>query len=502
MKKIVLLILVIAAAMAAEPHAVTASEVQYFDQIEVPYRPTTYPSSLQFGDKGVKVEMSLINRHTESLHNLSTQLLVTGPFKGVKTTDSITRIDPSERATVFYTFDIDDDAEPGEYLITHVIDMVDYDGNKLRAIRTVAFSVSHTQRLEVKEIDMPEMLPGQTADCRVTFENTGDLLADDVRVVLTPSNASSIEIVPSEKRLGDILPGETADAEFRVKAAKYASAKDYTISLVAYYGNNSLSQTFLATIAGSPALDVTSIEFPPTVLPGELVPLRISLTNKGGAVLMAIASTLSSATEGIAVVSDSSVFVDRLNPEESVEADYNVKLDKSVEVGVYSLTLSMNSEDVSQQQTISFEVRGVPKLQLAGVQSDKELIYAGTPFSLSVQLENIGTGNAKSVKATLKDGTAEGITTTYIGTIEIDDTGTALFDIKDNVAGKKVATALITFEDEYGKEFTNSVEVQYVIEAMPFNPLPIILVLALGGAAAYLYYRKKKREEQIKKLVK
>ena len=237
-------------------------------------------------------------------------------------------------------------------------------------------------------------------------------------------------------------------------------------------------------------------------MPDSTITLHVDITNPGGAKITGVTAKLSSSTSGIAVVSDSQLYIDEILPKEKTSLEYTIKIDKSVTSGVYALTLEFTSSEISQTQTISFEVRGKPKLQLAGVQTDKDVVYTGSPFSLSIQFENIGTGDAKSVKVVLDDNDIEGVLTSFVGTIEVDDTGTAIFDIIDKKPGRRIVKATVTYEDEYGNPAKKEVNIEYYVTSKPINIVGIIVVVAVLGGIGYYLYRKKQKEKRLKQLVK
>ena len=144
---------------------------------------------------------------------------------------------------------------------------------------------------------------------------------------------------------------------------------------------------------------------------------------------------------------------------------------------------------------------GEPDVRIAGVQTDKEFIYTDEKFSLSIQLENVGTGDAKSVKAELVDDNITGILTSYVGTIEVDDTGTAIFELKCGSPGEHTVDVNVIYEDEYGNQKEATFKAEFMIEKRPKDYTMLIIPPVVVIGIIYYFYRRWKRKKELKELV-
>jgi hypothetical protein len=133
---------------------------------------------------------------------------------------------------------------------------------------------------------------------------------------------------------------------------------------------------------------------------------------------------------------------------------------------------------------------------------DEDEIYEGDLFSLSLQLENIGTGDAKSVKAEIISNNVTGMKESYIGTIDVEDTGTAIFDLRDYNPGKRELTLKVTYEDEYGNPQDDlTVSTTYVIKEIPPDYSGYFIAVFVVIVIAYLIYRRWKKKKELEQLV-
>jgi hypothetical protein len=476
-----------------------------------PY-PTTYPSVLEPGDENILVEIQMKNEWTQTFYRVSTTLEETGPFEVIDGTDYLERINPKQWASVFYKINVKENAFPGEYRVVHKLVYYDYNETKIEASRTLRFRILTSHRLEFEKIEVipEEVLAGQTATVEVDLKNTGNVVLDDIDVTfsgLTSDTLLNLEPVsPMNYRIRRINPQETGTATFKLRASNLATPGVYGATVTASYeghnGTASVSDMFNLGIAGEPSLDLIEQKFTHAPIPGKTVTLTLTLENRGGSNLYGIKATLKPINSEVAVMSDSSLHIDKFEAGTTQELLYDIRLDRDAPPGSYTAKLGLSSTAFTDNQNVSFEVIGIPDLRSAGVQTDEETIYSGDPFSLSVQLENIGTGDAKSVVAVFEDSDVRGVLTSYVGTVEADDTGTAIFDITDNAAGDKEVDVILTYEDEYGNVYTKTLKANYVIKGKSVDIFTPLILLIIIGAIGYYLYRRQQKSKEIQKLVK
>jgi len=186
-------------------------------------------------------------------------------------------------------------------------------------------------------------------------------------------------------------------------------------------------------------------------------------------------------------------YIDRLEPGEEGTAEFPLISSKSADSGPYSIPVVVfyqderGSEQTEIKNVIGVILGGSPKLGIAGVRLDPTRVHKGNDFTLSVQLENLGTGDAKSVKAKL------GSRSDFLGTISASDIGSAIFDLHADSDGTYKMPIEVNYTDESGTAFTFNDEVTIFVHpesdmtALYVAPAVILAVLAL-----YIW-RKKRR---------
>ena len=116
----------------------------------------------------------------------------------------------------------------------------------------------------------------------------------------------------------------------------------------------------------------------------------------------------------------------------------------------------------------------------------------GEAFSLSVKLDNIGEEKAKAVEVLL-ESTNEivGVKKAYVGNIDEDDSGAAIFDLiaNDNAAaGEHPIKMTIKYKDETDQEktFEGSYSIYINKKPEPSIILPLILIIIILAIAYFL----------------
>jgi len=175
----------------------------------------------------------------------------------------------------------------------------------------------------------------------------------------------------------------------------------------------------------------------------------------------------------------------------------------------YVFNLKAGCDDCSDsEKSVSLDLIGEPDLILSGidfsVDSGGKQILQGTTFSLSVQLDNIGEEQAKAVKITIDvDGGITGPKEAYIGSIDEDDSGAAIFDLAaafDAEIGEHDTKILITYLDEFGQEQTISQDYSiHVNQRPPESPIGLLIVLVIILVVIYFILKLVFRQISLRK---
>ena len=317
----------------------------------------------------------------------------------------------------------------------------------------------------------------------------------------------------------NVKPREVAHAFYQLNVDNNAKPGEYKLhhKITYYYDDyNSIDQektvvkvertrTVSVNVYYSERIEIAEVKMPAEILPGDMMEAEVVLENTGSVTVNDVDVSYNISTDASTVnvmtVESSMKRIASIKPGERASVVFPMKIIETAMVKGYKMdvtaTYVSGASTMTETDQVAINVIGQPKMRLAGVQADRDMIYADVQFSLSIQLENIGTGDAKSVKVELKDTALDGVLTSYVGTVDVDDTGSAIFDITDSMPGRKLGTALITYEDDYGNTLTNVIDVEYFVTQRAQDNSWIFVLVAVVAIGGFLFYRHQKRKKEM-----
>ncbi len=315
--------------------------------------------------------------------------------------------------------------------------------------------------------------PGDQINLAVTIINNGRYIdARDINLELSlPEGFSPIDI---EKSLEVIKPKEKETVVFRFISSKNVASGTYNLSLKLTYKNKEdvVSETKYLSVVISDLYKISlsnlrvSNYFPHI---GEIITVTADVKNTGSLearnVSVDFSMVDSSDFSGFIVLSDTHQELGNLSAGASKTVAFKLKASDNAKPGVYTFSLEAECLDCSesQEQKFSIHLYGKPDLIISGIDyaisgRDDKKIVQGDKISISVQLDNLGKEDAKSVVVYLEtDDSLIGSKRSYVGEIESDDSGSAIFDliVSENApVGYHEVKIKITYLDELQREQT------------------------------------------------
>jgi hypothetical protein len=361
--------------------------------------------------------------------------------------------------------------------------------------------------------------PGDEVTMNVNLRNRGSSVSIEnveARLDLTGAFEPITDTVFSE----GILPSSIQTFVFRFKINEMTLPGTYQIPLELTYSKGTLRETehynLLIEVQGYHSIDIKNINLS-SVSPhiGDTVTLSAIIENKGSLEARDVSVQLTSTTGefgAIVPLTETTVYLDNIMPHSVQNVSFDLLLSEQVEPGVYNFLLAANALDLETAETenVSIEVKGRPNLILTGIDfsietrtKDKKILQ-GDSFSLSVQLDNIGTEDAKAVEIILEvDEGITGLKESYVGNIEADDSGAAIFDLSVTPTahtGDHAAVISINYIDELGRRQSLKKNVSfYVHPAPPADPIGYLVMLAIILVIVYFIVRQFLRHKRLRK---
>ncbi|GEM_PF-5480552 len=465
--------------------------------------PTAYPDPAVPGSD-VRLEVTIENWGKETYYNISTEVIPSYPFSGVEVKGFIPRLDPGQKSTVVYILHVDKNADPGQYTLNHKLTYYYAEWSeseektrywKIESMKTIGINVENKEKIEVSGVDVSGIGPGEEGNVTVHLLNDGNVDISNIKVSLSVPSPLFVK-PPSEKEI-DMKTGEETVLDFQIYASKLASSGSYTGTITVEYNGNSYSENFIIDVSGYPPLAIESIRFDKPPEPGKECKMVIDLVNHGSSALrgfyVSLAPIYISETGGLtsgattkqifSVIGSSARYVDRIGPGEKKSVEFEIAFSKDAEERPYSIDLTISGGDFETiTQKIGINLKGIPHLVISDLDEDVDVIYAGEPFKLSVQLENEGSGDARNVVAKIDDQTV------FLGTIKSEDTSTASFRLIEG-SGTKEITITAEYADNQGNRYAQNFTVKIRVYPKPI-PWGYIIGLIVLIAVGYIAYKK------------
>ncbi|MBI4361633.1 MAG: hypothetical protein HY558_00505, partial [Euryarchaeota archaeon] len=338
--------------------------------------------------------------------------------------------------------------------------------------------------------------PGDRTNLIVSLENTEQIPLDGIitRVELEPYSRF---IIVTPHVLYTLPPKETKSVNLPLEVAPQAEQGQYALRVVSRWkelGTEKLKEAFIRLNVSKPSLiDITETRFDPPPVPGRPFTLLVKVRNTGPGDARNIRLNLAyqvseqqqvqpgqpfspsvfSQPQLVLVqipftpLRDFIGFLEVLRPGEEKTVDFPLVSERAAKTGAYSvpITIQYQNERGDNQEPVKNVVGillgGGPHLDVAGTRLDPQRVFRGEDYTLSVQLENQGAGEARGVRAQLLPNAAAGGVppgggerVDFLGTLRAGDVASAIFDLRATEAGLLRHPLEVSYRDEAGNNYT------------------------------------------------
>ena len=335
-----------------------------------------------------------------------------------------------------------------------------------------------------------------------TFENT-KVTDIGVNIESVQLNSKDVEVISGNyKQVGAIGPGQSIPITFLIRAP----AKDgiyFPEIWIDVTGGQSVRQPIPVNVNTQIALlkkpALTAIKtVPDGVNPGDELSAQVVLKNDGLSRADQVTVTVNSTSPSLTPKTASTYHVGSLLRGESATLNLVFSTDKKAPIGLNRVLLAISyvSPDgttTTQTEVLGIHVKGKAKIGIASVSMDPVRIKKGNAVSLIIRLENTGTDNANSVKASI-DLPMSGGKDAYVGKIEPNNDAPAVFCLQAGNPGTFPYNLTVRYEDDYGVQTQTETLQMTVMDGDSTGLIvAVILILILGGGGGYWYFVLRKK---------
>ncbi|HDR72706.1 MAG TPA: S-layer protein [Methanoculleus sp.] len=242
---------------------------------------------------------------------------------------------------------------------------------------------------------------------------------------------------------------------------------------------------------------------PESVVPGERFNLTLTLVNDGAATANDITVNANATTRSITAATPQTLYFPAIPPGGQEAIDMQFLTDKGTDTGLQPVmvTVTYLNADGSvfrETSTAGVPIRGRAALGIASVSTDPTRITAGDRVDLIIRVENTGTGDADSVRATIDGLPLPGGTVAFMGTIEPQNDAPAVFTLTADEAGTFDYTLRITYTDDFG---THTAEEALQLTVAESNNtvlvIAVLVIVLIAAGIAVWWWRRRQQEEEI-----
>jgi len=342
--------------------------------------------------------------------------------------------------------------------------------------------------------------PGQVVSIEVSLQNNGYGEAQNIILEIMPK--SPFTLLPGEEKIktfSRIPARDHVTASYKLYVDKNAISNNYEIEFSSYQTGSDVQKTdkILVQVQGRPKFVVERIEtYPANIEPGDTVTLNATIKNVGTGSASSMETVLvSNTTYIVPVLSGGLYYLGTINAGETKEASFQMSIDNAAEYTTYPsvVILSYNDESgtpASDSFYIGIPVRGKPIIDILSAKID------GSDFK--VDIENIGTANAKALKILLVQG---GKTTDSAIANELRPTKSKTIRFTSFDYGQ--ATVNISYLDESNQFFSAEYPVNIIQASAASNQsgenglsplLPVLIVVVV--LESYYVWRLRKKSKK------
>ena len=371
-------------------------------------------------------------------------------------------------------------------------------------------------------VSVPHLTPGDSnVGLEFTLQNNMETAVSSAKVYLYIRYPFSASISPNNK-LGElnypgylIASGGQGDeytpyfsigahsaykTTFKIDVDRNAKYGKYDLPYTVFYdGGKEFSGKITLEVKGDTLIEIRNVQVNSNnsaVEPGEVFMISVSFENVGDNGIKWLKLILNPRDRSLIPLSSDTEQIFKDIPQgEKNEAQMWFSLEKDATVKNYPIDLVLKYTDergveFNETRLVGLVASGRAALDIAKKTTEPTRIIENEPFTLTVKIENTGTGDASGVTARLESG-IDGDTLAYLGEIKKDDYSNAIFILDRTKSGKKEGVLRISYEDDFGKH-----EVQKELNLM-VNPdngqSPVPLIIGLVAIAAIIFYMKKRK---------
>jgi hypothetical protein len=347
-----------------------------------------------------------------------------------------------------------------------------------------------------------------TAASATVSEKTGPISSDtsgttrvtdiNVNIENIHLEGNGIDVLSNDfDRVGELGPGQSTIMTFSIRAPS-KSGIYYPEVWIDILGARSVKYPVPVNVNTAVGIQKQAILILDSSLtgsqnPGDEIPVTVTVLNSGGMLADDVTIRIENVSSTVAPKNTDLYHLGTIGPGERKTFDLLLLSDKNTAAGLTKVpvTIRYNAIDgtvMSQSTGIDMMFKGKAELGFVSVDTNPARLTDGTPFDLTIRIENTGTGEAKQVSATV-DLPAEGTKEAFIGKIKPGNDAPAIFLLEGLKGGNYPYALTITYTDDMGAHtFTRQMNMRVPPADKSGTIIMLLIILVILGVLGYRYW--------------
>jgi len=297
----------------------------------------------------------------------------------------------------------------------------------------------------------------------------------------------------------DLQPHMSRKTFFKIDIDRSANYGDYDLPYTIFYDTKEYNGKITLTVKGNTLIEIKNVSVASNnsqVEPGEVFKIRVSLENIGDNEIKWLKLSLNPIDKALIPLSSDSEMIFKDIPHGSIkDSEIWFSLEKDAAVKNYPIDLELTYLDergieYNETKLVGIVASGRANMDIAKKTTEPAVIIENSPFTLTLKIENTGTGDAKGVTAHLESNLS-GDNLAYLGEIKKDDYSNAIFTLDSDGSGTKSGVLRIDYEDDFGKHEIQKSVIIVVNPTENQNLLPLLIGIIVIAAIIFFIIRRK-----------
>ncbi|NLV26009.1 MAG: hypothetical protein GXY48_02410 [Methanomicrobiales archaeon] len=252
------------------------------------------------------------------------------------------------------------------------------------------------------------------------------------------------------------------------------------------------------SVLRTPSLSLEN-NFPEPVKPGKKIEGTIKISNDGSTQADNIRIFING-TPPYAIPSGiSSFMIESLGTGMFMEKNISLLIDKNTPTGIIKIPVRMtyailDGSVIEDTGSIGLDVRGESEISITSVETTPARVNPGEPFDLIIRVQNTGTGEAKSVSATI-DLPIKGAKEAFIGRIKSGNDAPATFILEGTDSGEYEYHTTIIYVDDWGTHTLDKDLILTISNGEDSTGLILLILIIIAVVGGGFWYIRRKNED-------